>query len=603
MAAALLTSCIDDNYDLSNIDTSVRVDVNDLVVPVNVGAVSLNSVIDIEDSENISKEPYTGTNPALQGKEIFVFHQKGDFTSDEIHINPFHVNAPTGLNPTVVDVKRSSLSAADRKGRRAGAAAGVIEYDIKDVATKFNYHIDGIDNKVTEIDDIETPKVTLSTTLSLDQAFRNTLSNLYIEDLQIQFPKSLEMKANTPAQASIGTYDSKTGIATIDKADIEGNSITLTIEAKLIDLLEAGATLSDGSIDYTGDINVLSGKLYLEPEANVIPPEEFQMDVDYDLSSFDISSFSGTVDYDIEDLAFDDVELNNLPDFLSQDETSLRIANPQLYISIYNTCAEYGLKGFTGFEITPMRGNVASSTLVLPAEINVGDNNGVGPYKYAISPEGSALTPIGGYENAEKLAFPGLSDVLYGEGLPSTLKVEFSNPHMNGTTKNFPLSRAGSPENIEGVHGEYEFRAPLALADGSVIAYSGTEEDWDSEALEDLHIGKLELTALATSDVPLNVELSARLIDKNGRHIGVCDETILEANAKDQEFTLTIRPAEVQEELTGINGIYYSVKAIAPEGADNPSDVTPLSPEQTIQLNNIRAKINGYYLHLDKDDK
>ncbi len=38
VAAMPLVGCIDDNYDLSDIDTTVRVQVNDLEVPVNLDA-------------------------------------------------------------------------------------------------------------------------------------------------------------------------------------------------------------------------------------------------------------------------------------------------------------------------------------------------------------------------------------------------------------------------------------------------------------------------------------------------------------------------------------------------------------------------------------
>lgn len=38
----LLSACVDDSYDLSDIDTSMEVKVNDLVIPVNLGTVTLS---------------------------------------------------------------------------------------------------------------------------------------------------------------------------------------------------------------------------------------------------------------------------------------------------------------------------------------------------------------------------------------------------------------------------------------------------------------------------------------------------------------------------------------------------------------------------------
>lgn len=610
LAAALLTGCIDDNYDLSDIDTSVRVPVNDLVVPVNVGDIALNSIIDIEDSENIVKEEYNGPIAELQGKKIFVFRQKGNFTSDPISINSFHVDAPDDLEPTKIDVYLNTGMPEMRPAKRGGATApgaGVYEYDIKDVATSFSYHIKDVDAKVQSVEQVETPKIQFSTTISIDEAFRRDMQSMSVENMTIAFPKGLTMKSGKPAQSTLGTYDNTTGIVTIGEAEIPGNSLSLTLTAEVIDTKLAGVTLSNGHFDYDGSIDVLGGKLYLTPKNNVIPPNYFQLTANYNLSSFDIENFTGRIDYDIEDLNFDDVTLNDLPDFLSQEGTAIRIANPQIYLSITNSCAAYGLEGETGLTITPVRKDGDSTPLPMNEKIKVGTNKGSGPYLYAISPEGDALNPIAGYQTAEKLMFSELPNILYGNGLPDALKIEFDDPQVLGMAKKFPLKLPGAPEadwKIESVKGDYEFRAPLALDNGSVIGYSGTEGDWDSEALEDLHIEMLELTTSVSTDIPLAVNFSAELIDADGKYIGKCDSTVIEANAKDQEVTITITPNEGMQDLTGINGVYYKVEAIAPSYGDNsnPSDVPALSPEQTITLKDVRAKIRGYYEHLDKDD-
>ncbi len=42
-----LAGCIEEGYDLTDIDTTSRFMVNDLVIPVNLDAITLKSVIDI----------------------------------------------------------------------------------------------------------------------------------------------------------------------------------------------------------------------------------------------------------------------------------------------------------------------------------------------------------------------------------------------------------------------------------------------------------------------------------------------------------------------------------------------------------------------------
>ena len=53
LVSCILTGCIDENYDLSDIDTNVSVQVKDLVIPVNLDAIQLKSVIDLGDDDAV----------------------------------------------------------------------------------------------------------------------------------------------------------------------------------------------------------------------------------------------------------------------------------------------------------------------------------------------------------------------------------------------------------------------------------------------------------------------------------------------------------------------------------------------------------------------
>lgn len=53
-ACLLMTGCVDSNYDLSDIDTTSELRVDNLTLPINVDAMRLADVFDIEDSENFN---------------------------------------------------------------------------------------------------------------------------------------------------------------------------------------------------------------------------------------------------------------------------------------------------------------------------------------------------------------------------------------------------------------------------------------------------------------------------------------------------------------------------------------------------------------------
>ena len=71
---AFTTSCVDDAYDLSDMDMTVGVNVNELTIPLNVEDVTLDKILDFE-SEQIQKI-------AVDGKEIYVFVEEDDFASN-----------------------------------------------------------------------------------------------------------------------------------------------------------------------------------------------------------------------------------------------------------------------------------------------------------------------------------------------------------------------------------------------------------------------------------------------------------------------------------------------------------------------------------------
>lgn len=601
-ALLLLAGCIDDNYDLSDIDTSVEVKINDLVIPVNLGTVTLNSVIDIEEGSSITKEPYQGSDPALQGKEIYVYNYRGTFNSNPIHINTFHVEAPE-MEPAVVTLKSNSMLPARRN---AAGLPTAISYQMQPMSTPFSYDIDEVDDKVATIDEITTPKVTFGTRLQLPEQLAQETAYTELTDVRLQFPKGLSLEIGTSAESTIGKYDAETGIVTIDNYKTSDSYIDLTVNAEVIDLDKAGVELKDGKFNYDGTIDVIGGTMDLTAKEGGFTdlPEELDIDIYYELSDFDVKDFTGQIDYDIEGLKFQNARLTDIPEFLQGDETRIRLANPQLYISIYNSCAPYKLGGITGLSVTPLRDNREGTPLTMDNYIRVGHDNGVGPYKFAISPEGSQLNTVDDYAGAEKLLFAQLGDVLYGNGLPDEVSVEFTDPHLDGTATNFPLREPGSAGNegeIESIKGDYLFRAPLALADGSQIVYTDTRDDWDSEELEDLYVNTLGVSATATSTIPLDVTLKAYLLDELGNEIGVCESTTLPALAQGEPIEIFIRPEAGQEFITGINGIRYKAWAVS-TAQGGPSDVPALSPEQTLVLDNIRIKVSGKYLKLDTDN-
>ena len=89
VAAASLTSCVDDKYDLSDIDTTVLVKVNDLTIPINLDQIELKSILEEGDEIKIVDGQYAIT-------------EDGDFNSDEIRLGKVTITSQT-FEPTKVE--------------------------------------------------------------------------------------------------------------------------------------------------------------------------------------------------------------------------------------------------------------------------------------------------------------------------------------------------------------------------------------------------------------------------------------------------------------------------------------------------------------------
>ena len=88
----LFVSCIDENYDLVDIDSTVEVKVVDLVVPLNLDEITLSSLITLNEGGEIRE---------IGGEYVFV--KEGEFSSDDVEISPINIAAPY-IAPTHMEI-------------------------------------------------------------------------------------------------------------------------------------------------------------------------------------------------------------------------------------------------------------------------------------------------------------------------------------------------------------------------------------------------------------------------------------------------------------------------------------------------------------------
>lgn len=564
----LLSGCIDNDYDLSDIDKTTQINVNDLVIPVNIDAIELSDIIEIKDDSKIKIVDYNG-------QSIYAVTQSGEFNSDPIEIKGFTAKAPS------VDLAKATFDIIPARAASMQSTYELTDFTPYVIEIKAN----DVDKSIKDITSVECEPLDIS--MKLTATGFGSETTLKLDRIRVNFIKGLTLQ-NLPTNYS---YDSATGLLVINDLPCPDHQAEIKFTATGVNFRESGTTLVDGTFNFSSTVTIDDARL--EMTMNTADPSALPTRVEFAVATIigELTpiSFSGVIEYSLtgNSLNIDPVNLNDIPSFLDDKGTNLRLVNPQIYLGTNNPMAPYGMTVQTGLELTSVRGNDRQTFSLDPGQVvNVGDSYGVdGPYNFVLSPS-MPEDPLDAYAaNLQHVGFAGLSDVLAGDGLPRTIEIKLDNPEVpRQTVENFRLFTT-----IPSVKGSYYFFAPLALAtgeNGSVIVYSDTKDDWSDEDLDKLTIKELTVEADAYSTLPIGAELSIYPLDKTGNKMAGVTVTpaTIRANADGQKITVSVK-GEIKE----LDGVTY-------EAVVRPGSEETLSPEQSLRLSNIKAKVTGYYL-------
>ncbi len=558
LTSLTLTSCFDDKYDLSDIDTNVRVSVNDLTLPINIDEIQLKTIIDLDD-DGIVKEI----------DDEYVILRTGSFESSALNIDPISIEGPTSRPSVTTFVPEIPMPAP----RRAASQELFFNIDRKE-ASDIHYSYDGVSKDIVAIDYLgATWTIDYDVTLSTDD---NSATSFNLHDFVFQLPKGLA------GQPSIGSYNSATGLLTIQDMTVPNGRLKFHMNITGVDAHKAGVIFNTDThhLEITDQTGVIDGKIgiNLNDVISGTGPKTITVTTALTLSRIDISTFTGSIKYDIDDINIAPVELNDLPDVLAQKGTDIKISNPQIYLSVANPFTEYNVHATTGFALDAIRAD--------QAPVHSAIDNGT----FTITSAAHSyycLSPVRpdkyyeGYASATHIPFRSLSTALAGDGLPSKIEINLDPTLVPVQTVN--SFRLGSYSPIKG---DYVFYAPLALGAGSVIEYTDTEDGWSDDDLDKLTITKVNVDALLTTNLPFDITLTGYPVDKKGNQINdvTIEGAVVKANSNNQPITIYIT-GTVKE----LDGIRFSAKAVSE------ADAQSLSPSQFISLKSIHATVSGYY--------
>lgn len=573
MAAALLltslgitTSCIDSSYDLNkDIDMTISAGGEHLAIPVGyTEKITLDKIIELDEGDDLQ---------IVDGE----YHLLKKDNIDETNTSVGTVTVAESEN--IIDAIPLTYSVS--------TPGATIVIPKEQSEGKINAEARGVDKAVIEIGSLAADMPT-TLTLKFELVGEISIERVDIKTMTITFPDFIQ-------------FENENGLngQTLTMTDVQIKRSGFTKELK-INKYVFGNTYGEGNRvdEENGDriLKIENQKITIEmQDIYVNNPQgsgSLSITPTVTLSEMAVSEVYGTIQPDI-DVKPTEVELNNLPDFLQDDEIRLDITNPVFSFNAnnpLNTDVEMDgvLTGYKDGKVTKTvkigSGNGGASITLKPS----------GDKQQTISIVRDEKTVV--EANATKVVVPNLNDII--ETIPDRINVELK-PAVK--TEQYYTVNLGQDYTLNSA---YDIDIPLSFGSNLKIVYEETLDNFDLD-LEDVDIEKAVLSINAVNTIPLAMEIkneNVSALDANGNVIKDIDVTvegtITESKDGKTEVSSTLN-VNLNEKAEGaiskLDGLKLKITAVPGQATD-----VQLLSTQWMQLKDMKLKIpNGIKVDLN----
>lgn len=573
MAAALLltslgitTSCIDSSYDLNkDIDMTISAGGEHLAIPVGyTEKITLDKIIELDEGDDLQ---------IVDGE----YHLLKKNNIDETNTSVGTVTVAESEN--IIDAIPLTYSVS--------TPGATIVIPKEQSEGKINAEARGVDKAVIEIGSLAADMPT-TLTLKFELGGGISIERVDIKTMTITFPDFIQ-------------FENENGLngQTLTMTDVQIKPSGFTKELK-INKYAFGSTYGEGNRveEENGDriLKIENQKITIEmQDIYVNNPQgsgSLSITPTVTLSEMAVSEVYGTIQPDI-DVKPTEVELNNLPDFLQDDEIRLDITNPVFSFNAnnpLNTDVEMDgvLTGYKDGKVTKTvkigSGNGGASITLKPS----------GDKQQTISIVRDEKTVV--EANATKVVVPNLNDII--ETIPDRINVELK-PAVK--TEQYYTVNLGQDYTLNSA---YDIDIPLSFGSNLKIVYEETLDNFDLD-LEDVDIEKAVLSINAVNTIPLAMEIkneNVSALDANGNVIKDIDVTvegtITESKDGKTEVSSTLN-VNLNEKAEGaiskLDGLKLKITAVPGQATD-----VQLLSTQWMQLKDMKLKIpNGIKVDLN----
>lgn len=549
-------SCVDNKYDLDK----------DIDMTVNVGGEHLTIPAGSSDTAYLSK---------------IIEVEEGDILQPDATTRVYHLTKKDDINVEPTTVKEVTISSANTDLTKelvgtGSSASASITTDLEE-ENNLTAKASDIDEALIELGALEseTPAIlTLKFSFDGDLAYEAVTA----KDLKIKLPDFLVFKEGEVEDGNTLTLNE---ILSETPKELEVIGYQFGIKAGEGEKPDENRTITiDGKVTMKGQV-VTSG---------IGGSGSLTMAMHVTLGEMTANSVTGVIQPNIE-AENTKIELNDLPDFLKDEETRLDITNPVILLIAENPLA-------TPVQIdavlTPMKNN----TQIEGKEVKIGEGYDKKPIELAPNKKNLiALSRTGesSIEEATNVKVEDMNNLL--ETIPDDIEVDLK-PVVR--YEEYYTAELGKPYEMKS---SYEVDVPLSFKQGLNIVYNDSIQDLNKD-LNDLDkVGLKNVKVILSVDnaIPLKLQLKAENVqikDVYGNELSAVKKTIEEDKQYVAESTDGEKPAtsELVLNLTSddtaflskIDRICFKITAVT-----GTTTGVPLKDTQWLKITSIKLSVPG----------
>lgn len=597
MSCVALMGCVDKSYDLNDIDMTFSTDAVLTLPTSSTSGIYLKNFMDLKEGDVVQY-----VKDLVTGDSILCVKQKGSASIEDIHIDEIKIKKPDinsidrsiKLNIPGVSAAKSMEGSGHKSGMRRVTLVipGVTTVEIPD--EEFHYTLQPEDNVTYRIEaakasNINPDLVSLSH-VGIDDAtmrvqmtvsgFPTWLKCVYMDDLTLTVSddpelgqctfndqeRSIEGRTIALTDASnnrIDIVDGKakvslnvtlTGIQTGKNFTFQNHEVCLNADMKVdgdfrISTTDIDQAAFDDWVSKEATPEVINEIKESKSLKNIMP-QEIQLNGN---AAFDkdivVRTISGELSHDVGTV--NPIKLDNMPDFLDNDDVVLDLANPVLMIQATSELPASATTSMTISSSTAEKAVVTKSFAL--NQTAPGDT----ALFYMVD---SHETPVPDAYNqkATRIEYQANSGTMAGlvRRIPEQVDIAVAPVEMKDVT-DFDVTRDYH------VSVDYDIYVPFTLGPDFRLVYrSDPETGWakDVDELEKIDAESIEATANVYSDLPAKLVVDIIPLDTEGNEI---PSSVLQVSSVEVKGNATtpisiaikpVKPYTMNDVLAGKNG-------------------------------------------------